>query len=835
MTLPAPRLDTRTFEDLVREARARIPRYTPEWTDLNDSDPGMALVQLHAWLVETVLFELNRVPELNHVKFLDLLGIVPRPAAPARTELTVTLDRLDRPTDPLVVPVPSGTKVSVDDPDLPAEVVFETDRTLLALNAHIGVLLAHSDEPERGRALVTSYGDDGTVWLHSFTPLDPAMPPGAALYLGLVLRPGATTDLARFADDRLPAGPLDLYVDAVQVHDVGADGAVVAGPLAQHCPPPVGTGSVPAAAAAPRRLVWQLHTGDTVGHDHAASDTDDTGWTDLAVSTDETLGLSRSGHLVLELPPGGTALSPVRFAAEWWDAFGQPKPPQSKSELLAALGGVPDAPLTVAVDAASLVAGLQGRWGDMGVDDPDALALDACHESVEDTLEKLGELPAGVPDPSLLPHDAWAEVDPAFAVAMPMGEAVAPRTGSDLRPLHWLRARVVATPGPDEPRPAELRAVHLGTVPATQASSRLDDTLGRSTGRPAQTFALPRTPVLVDPVTGEPDLALHVGDDGAPWQRRPDFFRSGPGDPHYLLDPGTGVVAFGDGLRGAVPVAGQAVVARRWRTGGGAVGNVGPGTVSRMKGRVRGVKGITNLRAASGGADAEPLGEVLLRAPHDLRTRDRAVTAADFADLAQQTPGAALHKAYALARRAVAPDGTLVERDGAVTVVVLPTSSEPAPQPTEAQLRGVCRWLDPRRLVTTELHVRGPDYTTVRRLAARVTVADGHDLVTVAEALQTALVTLLHPVHGGADGTGWPFGDDLHHGDLYELMLAVPGVRRVTGLVVELDDPGAGSGEPGARGEDDPGAAGAHDVTVLQEGHMPLLARDAVDLVVRYG
>ena len=75
MALPAPKLDSRTFDELVREARARIPRFTPEWTNLNDSDPGMTLVKLHAWLTETILFQLNGVPELHYVKFLDLLGI----------------------------------------------------------------------------------------------------------------------------------------------------------------------------------------------------------------------------------------------------------------------------------------------------------------------------------------------------------------------------------------------------------------------------------------------------------------------------------------------------------------------------------------------------------------------------------------------------------------------------------------------------------------------------------------------------------------------------------------------------------------------------------------
>ena len=45
MPLQAPQLDDRTFDQLVEEAKARIPRYTPEWTNFNEADPGITLVQ----------------------------------------------------------------------------------------------------------------------------------------------------------------------------------------------------------------------------------------------------------------------------------------------------------------------------------------------------------------------------------------------------------------------------------------------------------------------------------------------------------------------------------------------------------------------------------------------------------------------------------------------------------------------------------------------------------------------------------------------------------------------------------------------------------------------
>ena len=49
MAIDAPSLDDRSFDDLFEEARALIPRYTEEWTDHNESDPGIAMPQLHAW------------------------------------------------------------------------------------------------------------------------------------------------------------------------------------------------------------------------------------------------------------------------------------------------------------------------------------------------------------------------------------------------------------------------------------------------------------------------------------------------------------------------------------------------------------------------------------------------------------------------------------------------------------------------------------------------------------------------------------------------------------------------------------------------------------------
>src|SRR6267142_1482602 len=104
-----PQIDNRTFDDLVAEIRTRIPRYTPEWTDLNDNDPGITLVQLFAWLSEMLLYRLGRVPELNYLKFLQLVGIELLPAEPSTAEVTFPV--LPATTAPFLI-VPRRTAVA---------------------------------------------------------------------------------------------------------------------------------------------------------------------------------------------------------------------------------------------------------------------------------------------------------------------------------------------------------------------------------------------------------------------------------------------------------------------------------------------------------------------------------------------------------------------------------------------------------------------------------------------------------------------------------------------------------------------------------------------------
>src|SRR5436305_12424745 len=92
MPIRPPALDDRNFDDLVAEALARIPAHTPEWTSPRLGDPGRTLVELFAWLTDTLLYRANLIPERQRLAFLRLLGIGMNPAAPAHGLVALALD-----------------------------------------------------------------------------------------------------------------------------------------------------------------------------------------------------------------------------------------------------------------------------------------------------------------------------------------------------------------------------------------------------------------------------------------------------------------------------------------------------------------------------------------------------------------------------------------------------------------------------------------------------------------------------------------------------------------------------------------------------------------------
>ncbi|MBI2766805.1 MAG: putative baseplate assembly protein [Chloroflexi bacterium] len=256
MPLPDPQLDDRTFQDLVNEAKRLIPRYTPEWTDHNVSDPGVTLIELFAWMTDLLLYRLNRVPEKNYIRFMDLLGVQLKEAIPARTRVTFMLSA------PQLGPITiaRGTEVSTLRAGDRPGVSFTTDEDLVIWPPTLRHCLFSSDGQTYTDYLLRLESDGEFFDAFQRIPL-----PGDALYFG-------------FAEN-LSSHVVTLALDCM-LEGVGVD---------PKDPP----------------LAWEAWCGDVRG------------WTRARVESDGTGGLNQPGIIRLHLPIGMETLTLARRTGHW--------------------------------------------------------------------------------------------------------------------------------------------------------------------------------------------------------------------------------------------------------------------------------------------------------------------------------------------------------------------------------------------------------------------------------------------------------------------------------------------------------------------------------------
>lgn len=276
MPLPRPVLDTRTFDQLVAEGRAQLPRLTRLHTDHNFSDPGMTLQELAAWLSEHNFYRFDRVTVEAQRAFLRLIGVSPRPAAVARTVVGIDSGR----SSPVALPARMQLVDAAGGAD------FETVDALTVSPARIVHVLGGRTQLADCTQQNEAPYDRTRPEIGSFLPLGPRPHAGAALYLGF---------------DRMPGEPgqrVSLYVwtttperDAATRVALIAEWATLRAEVKRTCP------CTPAAAA--RVPDWRDHYwARTVWEYRRPSGR----WTPLEGVVDETRALTLSGYVRFRAP-----------------------------------------------------------------------------------------------------------------------------------------------------------------------------------------------------------------------------------------------------------------------------------------------------------------------------------------------------------------------------------------------------------------------------------------------------------------------------------------------------------------------------------------------------
>jgi predicted phage baseplate assembly protein len=341
-------------------------------------------------------------------------------------------------------------------------------------------------------------------------------------------------------------------------------------------------------------------------------------------------------------------------------------------------------------------------------------------------------------------------------------------------PHFWLRLRLDQRSYPAGRSP-RLQFLLPNAVDAVNLTTEQETFLGVSSGGGGQTFDLPERPVEAKSL----ELVLRRGTVDTPWERKDDLLGSSPTDLHYTLNAAQARITFGDREHGAIPTAGDQIVARVFRHGGVAAANqVKAGGVSEMVTQVAGVDQVTNVRSPSGGSDEQSVDDFQKQAPSQLRHRGRAITAEDFTAFAMEIDG--VNQARALPNRH--PDFPGVPVAGAITVVIVADSDQRPPKPSAELIRSVCDRLENVRLITTEVYVAGPTFLRIR-VEARLLAVPEAAFDEVALSARARLDALL-------DARRRKLGTDLSLSEIYRQLFEdeQQRIRSVEDVLVYVDD-----------------------------------------------
>lgn len=698
MPLQIPQLDDRTFVQLVAEVTARIPVHTPEWNNFNDSDPGMTLVQLFAFMTENMLYRSNRIPEANRLKFLSLLGIGLQPATAGRGLIVIKNE-----SGPV-----RATTLRAGAQMLAGNVRFRTrnDINILPVSAQLFYKKPRTDLDE---ATLQQYTELYETFLESATdklvfyetlPLEPPeigkpLPEldlsdrvtgtiDGSLWMALLAREGG--DVARAVDDARKA--IAGQTLAIGVYPANRQDGKVLPPQASEGPP-----------VDDPRLVFEV----------AAPDPNDTS----------------------PLPPPRYTRLSIEYA----------------EDVLATPGIV-----------------------QVTLPEYDRLRLWEFDPTEEGTLDY---------PPRLEDRDVASRVVTWIRMRLPEDEH-APQTAA-------IKQQAVLT------------WVGINAARVIQTISVENERLGVATGAPNQVYKVANTPVITSPV-GSPQtesaFVLRVQNDTDAlevWERTDDLYAAAPEDNVYALDPESGQVSFGSGLRGKRPGFGRELRVS-YEYGGGPEGNVNIGAINKSAALPGGFK-VENPVATWGASRGETVSEGEQSISSFVRHRDRLVTVQDFKDIAGRTPGVTIGRVEVLPLfnpDAFTPGSPPQNWPGALTIMVVPQHNidQPAPPvPDRLFLDAVCRWLDPRRLVTTEIFVRGPQYVQIV-VSIGIATMPGQVRAIVQRDVQAAIRAYLSPLVGGPplisddpcaepQGQGWPLGMEVRSRDLEAIAVRVTGVRYV--------------------------------------------------------
>jgi len=427
-----------------------------------------------------------------------------------------------------------------------------------------------------------------------------------------------------------------------------------------------------------------------------------------------------------------------------------------------------------------------------------------------DVLQNPGVVEITLPSVSEL--RLWTNLDP---LEQGVGDFPPSLEDSNLndRLITWLRIQASAA--------VRTRVLWAGinTVTVAQRAHVTDEVLPNGTGAPDQVAVLSNRPIIsrsvrlrVTTAEGETQQWQEIDDllSAGPEVQVPDL-RQAPGAPRppqrpvevFTVNAESGEIKFGDGLRGKRPPR-NAKLRASYDYGVGSTGNVGAGSISSSPSLPAGLK-VSNPVRTWNGTEAEKTSEGEKQIARYIQHRDRLVNATDFETITLRTPGVDIGRVEVIP--AFSPELTPSEpgdAPGVVTLMLIPRYDPKQPDAPNADsifLDTICRYLDPRRLVTTQLILRGPVYKPVW-VSVGINVVAGSSIAEVREAVKTSLLDFLAPLRQSQAAQldnqaaflqtpqyaymqkGWPLRKPVTARELLAVASRVPGILLINDVLI---------------------------------------------------
>ncbi len=690
--LTLPNYDDQTFKDIMEMAKRRIPVLYPQWTDMNEHDPGITILELFAWLKEMQQYHLNRITTQGYENMLALLGAVVSEPTAARTWIILP--------DIVQGSLPLGMRF-----EAPGDIVFEC-RDSVTLN---------------GFRIQDIYVNDGTgfrdvqdiirepkLYCHPFgqNPVEGE----SSLYLGV---------------DRLEQNrEFGLFLQFDNSYPVQRN------PFKEN-------------SRRPRDVAWEY---GVEFENHLE-------FKPVEVSFDRTYGFSQSEEIRFRIGKEADPISPGE---------GIPKCCWLRARLLRK--GCEENPrlMNILMDPISV----------------------SQRRSICDTIsftlrENMG--------------DAVLELRTWLALKGRQTVFVRDRSGWQ---IHNDLFTDIQREGNDEF--VVLKLINLPQDLAKDGTENIRvlcyeaDFSGSlvfpgSNGLPGQRFRMQFPDIILREqlsvmVYEETEEGLKSWID---WKYIPKLSQAGPFDRSFTYDRSNQEIVFGNNEQGAVPQAGDHnIIIARCIVSRGSMGNIACRSFEVLEyGDIRCTP--YNPVSASGGGDAENIGVAIERVKASLKQVVKAVTVADYEELAAATPGLRIMGVKAIPF--YDPDSRVSgdkEAPATVTVVVLPYSEDSFPMPDEQFLEAVRKHLEEYRLITTNVKVIGPVYIKISVYAE--VVLENNNWETSEKVIKAAIVSYFEAVRKGIPDGKPGFGQPIRESIVTMKIEAVPGVVYVKNVTLGM-------------------------------------------------